>query len=145
MPSVGRRATAVPPTKMPYLIDSDWVIDHLDDVPRAVALLDQLAADGIAISIVTYMEVFQGRMRSPNPQVAQEKLQRFLDAVPILPFSLAVAQRCAGLRETLRAQQRRVNSRALDLINAAIAIEYGLTLVTRNVNDYRDIPGLVLY
>lgn len=109
---------------MSYLGDSDWVIDHLDDVPQAVALLDQLAADGIAISIVTHMEVLQGRMRSPNPQVAIEKLQPFLDAVPILPFSVAGAP-LRSARGPLRAQQRRVDSRALDLINAATAIEYG--------------------
>lgn len=130
---------------MPYLIDSDWVIDHLDGVPQAVALLDQLAADGIAISIITYMEVFQGRMRSPNAQEAQDKLERFLEAVPVLPFSPAVAQRCARLRETLRTQGKRVNARALDLLNAATALEYNLTLVTRNVDDYDDIPGLDLY
>ena len=41
---------------MPYLIDTDWVIDHLDDHPEARALLERLAPDGIAISIVTYME-----------------------------------------------------------------------------------------
>jgi tRNA(fMet)-specific endonuclease VapC len=130
---------------MPYLIDSDWVIDHLDDVPQAVELLDQLAADGIAISMITYMEVFQGLLRSPNPQEAQAKLDRFLDAVPVLPFLPAVAQRCASLRETLRLEGKRVNSRALDLLNAATALEYNLTLVTRNRDDYDDIPGLTLY
>jgi predicted nucleic acid-binding protein len=32
-----------------------------------------------------------------------------------------------------------------DLIIAATALEYGLTVVTRNVHDYRDIPGLSLH
>jgi tRNA(fMet)-specific endonuclease VapC len=130
---------------MPYLIDSDILIDHLDDVPAAVALLNRLAPDRIAISIVTYMEVFQGRLRGPDPAQAQAKLQTFLEAVPVLPFSPSVADRCARLRETLRGQNRRVNSRSLDLITAAIAIEHGLVLVTRNVADYRDIPGLDIY
>jgi predicted nucleic acid-binding protein len=129
---------------MPYLVDSDWVIDHLDNVPEAVELLDQLAADGIAISIITYMEVFQGRIRSPNPRVAEQRLHQFLTVVPVLPFSVPIAERCARLREVLRAQNRRVNSRALDLINAATAIEHNLILVTRNVDDYKDIPGLIL-
>ena len=83
---------------MPYLIDSDIVIDHLDDVPDAVSLLDRLAEEGIAIRMVTYMEVFQGRMRSPNPEEAQAKLEAFLSAIPVLPFSPQVAQHCAGLR-----------------------------------------------
>jgi len=45
---------------MPYLIDSDSTIDHLNDDPEALALLDSLATDDLFISIVTYMEAFQG-------------------------------------------------------------------------------------
>lgn len=30
-------------------------------------------------------------------------------------------------------------------MNAAIAIESNLALVTRNVEDYKDIPGLLIY
>ena len=63
----------------------------------------------------------------------------------MLPFSLPVAKRCALLREQLKTEQKRVKSRALDLINAAIALEHDLTLVTRNTEDYQDIPGLQLY
>ncbi|MGH2588492.1 MAG: type II toxin-antitoxin system VapC family toxin [Dehalococcoidia bacterium] len=130
---------------MPYLIDSDWVIDHLDGIPSAVALLAQLAADGNAISIVTYMEVYQGIIRSPDPIDAELRLNRFVAGAMVLPFSMPVAQRCARLRESLRRQGKRVNPRSLDLIIAAAALEHDLTLVTRNTDDYRDIPGLTLY
>jgi len=58
---------------------------------------------------------------------------------------LTVAKRCAALREQLKHEQKRVKSRALDLINATIALEHDLTLVTRNVEDYQDIPDLELY
>ena len=130
---------------MPYLIDTDWVIDHLAGVPEASELLDTLIQEGIAISIITYMEAFQGTEREPDPQAAQVKLDAFLEASPIIPFSAAVARRCARLRETLKRQRKRVRARALDLMNAATALEYNLTLVTRNLNDYKDIPGLTIY
>ena len=130
---------------MPYLVDTDWVIDLLASVPEALQLLDRLAQDGIAISIITYMEVYQGVERSPHPEEAQRKLAAFLNSVPVIPLTPAVAQRCARLRETLRKQGRRVNARSLDLIIAATALEYNLTLVTRNAEDYADIPGLKLY
>ena len=130
---------------MPYLIDTDWVIDHLANVPEAVQLLDRLASEGIAISIIAYMEVYQGVERSPNPKEAQAKLQAFLQSVPILPLSPAVARRCARLREALKKRGKRVNTRALDLVIAATALEYDLTLVTRNVEDYEDITDLKLY
>ena len=91
------------------------------------------------------METYQGLLRSPNPEEAQSKLRAFVDAVPVLPLSATVAQRCAHVRETLRKQGKRVNARALDLIIAATALEYDLTLVTRNTADYADIPDLKLY
>jgi tRNA(fMet)-specific endonuclease VapC len=129
---------------MPYLVDSNIVIDNLLDVPTASALLKQLALDGVAISIVTYMEAFQGIYHSPDPQKAREKFETFLLGVLILPFSFAVAERCARLRETLKSQNKRVNSRALDLIIAATALEYELILVTENIKDFEDIPDLPL-
>jgi predicted nucleic acid-binding protein len=129
---------------MPYLIDSHVVIDHLADVPEASDLLSRLAADGIAISIITYMEAFQGITRSPHPEEAQVKFRSLIKSIPVLPLSFAVTERCARLRETLRTQQKRVNSRALDLIIAATALEYDLTLVTKNIGDFKDIPDLHL-
>ena len=130
---------------MPYLIDTDLVIDHLANITQANQLLENLAPEGVAISIITLMEAYQGVIRSPNQQEARAKFQTFRRSVPVLPFSLSVAKRCAALREQLRSEQKRVKSRALDLINAAIALEHHLTLVTRNVEDYHDIPGLELY
>src|ERR671914_232604 len=130
---------------MPYLVDSNIVIDNLLDVPTASALLEQLALEGVAISIVTYMEAFQGIYHSPDPRKARQTFETFLIGVLILPFSFAVAERCARLRETLKSQNKRVNSRALDLIIAATALEYNLTLVTNNTGDFTDIPDLPLH
>jgi tRNA(fMet)-specific endonuclease VapC len=130
---------------MPYLVDSNLVIDHLAEVPHASQLINQLVAEGIVISIVTYMEAFQGVVRSEHPEKASEKFHAFADSVLILPFSFAVAECCARLRETLRSQNKRVKSRALDLIIAATALEYDLSLVTNNTDDFKDIPDLSLY
>ena len=130
---------------MPYLIDSDIVIDHLANVVKANQLLEDLASEGIAISIITYMEAYQGVSRSPHPKIAKGKFQAFLASVPVLPFSLSVAERCSTLRERLKQEGKRVKARALDVMNAAIALENGLILVTNNRDDYKDIPDLHLY
>jgi predicted nucleic acid-binding protein len=127
---------------MPHLVDSDWVIDWLAGAPGALELLDRLAGDGIAVSIITYMEVYQGVERSADPRLAERRFESFLESIPLLPSSTAVAMRCARLRELLRRQRRRVNNRALDLLIAATTMEHGLVIVTRNVSDYADIPGL---
>jgi len=130
---------------MPYLIDSDILIDHFANLKEATRLLEHLAIEGIAISIITYMETFQGVLRSPHPESTQTIFQEFFQTVPILPFSLTTAERCARLRETLKKEGKRVKARALDLITAATALEYDFTLVTRNREDYKDIPHLKLY
>jgi predicted nucleic acid-binding protein len=91
------------------------------------------------------MEVYQGVLRSPAPEQAQIELEDLLQDIPVLPLTPSIARRCAAIRETLRGQGRVVRSRALDLLIAATALEHQLTLVTRNLGDYDDIPGLALY
>jgi tRNA(fMet)-specific endonuclease VapC len=129
---------------MAYLVDSDWLIDYLVGDPRAAALLERLADSGLAISIITYMEAYQGVLRSSHPDEAAKKFDVLLRAIRLVSISTAVARRCAKIREELRSRDRRVRSRAIDLLIAASAIEHRLTLVTRNEGDYKDIPGLDL-
>jgi tRNA(fMet)-specific endonuclease VapC len=90
------------------------------------------------------METFQGITRSPHPEEAHAKFRAFAKSIPVLPLSITVAERCARLRETLRTQNKRVNSRALDLIIAATALEYDLTVITENLKDFEDITDLTL-
>lgn len=130
---------------MRYLIDTDYLIDRLGEDSQAVALIDRLADEGVALSIVSYLELFEGVLRATDREAAERKLDALLDAMPLLPLSRSVAQRCARIRSLLRDAGRRVNSRALDLLIVATAIENGLTLVTRNVADYSDIGDLKLY
>ena len=52
---------------MPYLIDSDVLIAQRESQPGALVLLEQLASQGLAISIVTYMEVYQGTLGAADP------------------------------------------------------------------------------
>jgi predicted nucleic acid-binding protein len=45
---------------MRYLIDTDWLIDYLKGKSVAGQLLDALAREGIAISLITYGEIMEG-------------------------------------------------------------------------------------
>ena len=128
---------------MAYLLDSDWLILRSANRPTAVQLVRQLASAGLAVSVITYLEVFQGLDREPDPGAAEVRLGRLLATMTVLPVSRDVARRCAF--RALRQQGRRIGPRALDLLIAATAIEHDLALVTRNVDDYRDVPGLRLY
>ncbi len=130
---------------MPYLVDSDVLIDLLAERPDALELLTHLAPDGLAMSLITYLEVYEGTLRTPKPQEAQARLRSLLKEIPVLPFSFALAERCAQLRHRLRQEGKRVRSRAFDVLVAATAVEHDLILVTRNTEDYDGIPDLKLY
>jgi len=129
---------------MEYLIDSDASIDYLHLDPEATAWVESLIPAGVAISIVTLMESYQGTFREPDPIASQEHYAEYLRGIPVLPFSERSTKRCANLRHELWKQGKRVRPRALDMMIAAAAMEHGLTLVTRNRSDYQDIPGLNL-
>jgi len=130
---------------MAFLIDSDWLIDYVTDRPEAGQILEGLAPEEIAVSIISYMEVYEGIERDPDSRAFAAKFETLLQRIPLVLVSPQVARRCARIRHNLRTQGRRVNQRALDLLVAATALEHNLTLVTRNVNDYRDIPGIQIY
>jgi predicted nucleic acid-binding protein len=130
---------------MTYLIDTDWLIDYLLGVPPAQTLLASLLPDGLAISIITYSEVYEGILRSPDIQAGARGLRAFLRGAAVLPVTKTVARRNAQVRAHLRGQGRSVRQRAFDLLIAATALTYGLTVVTRNRQDYNDVPGISLY
>jgi tRNA(fMet)-specific endonuclease VapC len=62
--------------------------------------------------------------------------------VTVLPVSRLVARRFARIRGTLRAQGALIP--APDLLIAATALTYDLTLVTRNRRHFDRITGLTL-
>jgi tRNA(fMet)-specific endonuclease VapC len=143
--AVNKSAEIILNSCVAYLVDSDWIIDHLNHVAEATELLGSLSSAPVYISIISYMEVYQGTLKAEDPANALPELQDFIIEAPIIPFSEAVARRCALLREVLRMQSKQPNRRAYDLIIAATALEHDLTLVTRNVRDYSDIPDLRLH
>lgn len=67
---------------MAYLLDSDVVIAHLKDDEEALALIDRLSEDLVSISVITYMEAYQGVIRSPDLDNANQKFNAFMTRVP---------------------------------------------------------------
>src|SRR5215212_5732293 len=128
-----------------YLLDTDWLIDHLAGDPDDQTLILVLNSGGIVISVVSFMEVYEGIERSATRREDARAFRTFPDGVMVLPVNRSVACRTARVRAELRAAGRSVRPRALDLLIAATAPVYDLTLVTRTEDDYRDIHGLKLY
>ena len=108
---------------MRYLVDSVILIDHFNGVPAASEFLAANETD-CSISVVTRAETLVGL--DPDDATARE----FLDTFVTWPVTVAVADTAARLRRTHR-------WKLPDALQAAVALEEGLTLVTRNTRDFK--------
>lgn len=127
---------------MTYLVDSDWVVDFLKGRPPAVALLASLFSQGLAISIVSYAEVYEGIYYGHDRAHYEGVYREFLRGVRVLGINQATARRFAVIRGLLRSGGQLIPEP--DVFIAATAIQHGLTLVTRNRKDFARIPELLL-
>ena len=125
---------------MSYLADSDRVADYLKGRVDAVRFIDDLRPDGLAISVVTYGEVYEGVAFERDAEAQERAFETFLVAVTVLPVTEAEVRRFALLRGELRRSGFTIGD--MDLLIAATALEHDLVLATRNVRDFSRVPGL---
>lgn len=127
---------------MSHLVDSDWLIDAFLGMPAAVDVLARLRTEGLAVSIVSYGELFEGAMGASNPHAEINRFRTFLERLTLLPLTDPIMEVFARNRADLRRQGRLIPG--LDLLIAATAIQHDLTLLTRNARHFGRIPELRL-
>jgi tRNA(fMet)-specific endonuclease VapC len=131
------------------LLDTDTLTFYLAGHPRVMEHA-RMEEEVPAISIVSRIEVLQGRFASvlkaaDGDQLlrAQERLaiaEGGLAKFSIVPFNAAAAAEFDRLRQNKKLKKI---GRA-DLLIASIALTHRATLVTRNVRHFQQIPGLQL-
>ena len=128
---------------MKYLIDTDWVIDHLRHQERVTRRLEDLVGEGLAISVVSLAELYEGVYYSSNPTASEQALQQFLD--PELTI-LGIDEECAKIfgkeRGRLRAAGTLIGD--CDLLIGATALRHNLTILTNNRSHFERIIGVRL-
>ena len=110
---------------MRYLLDSVILIDHFNGIADATEFLASEPLE-CAISVITRAEALAGF--SPDSEALAREL---LDSYVAFPVTVQVADTAARLRRTERWKLR-------DALQAAIALEQDLTLVTRNTKEFKD-------
>jgi predicted nucleic acid-binding protein len=118
------------------LVDSDVIIWNWRGQKSAATLL---AAEPIAVSVVTYMELVQG-MRNAR-ELRNLKADLALWRVTVLPINETISMRGARLVEDYFLTN---HLQLADALIAATAIEHKFTLVTSNVKHFRPIKALKL-
>ena len=125
---------------MAYLVDTNIVI-HARDGTQTV--LDKLVEhDGaIALSALSLAELQRGFLKEDGlAALRRARLQILLPRIPVLAFDASAAEAYGRII----AQCGWAKGRDYDRMIAAHALTTGSVLVTDNVADFDDIPGLVL-
>lgn len=124
------------------LLDSDICIDMLRARPRhSASIMSAIDAGEAAISVITYGEVTEGSVYSLKSGRAQ-LWNELVRALVVLDVTTSIADIWAEVRGRLRSLGRLVPDN--DLIIAATALRFGLTLATRNVRHFSRIAQLDL-
>ena len=122
-----------------FLLDTDVLsaLRRRDRNPMLVSWVEEHPTTHLYISAVTVGEIERGitQQRRRNPTFAEE-LASWLNRVltwydgRVLPFDIAAARQWGRLSATL-------GHSGPDLLIAAIALENGLTVVTRNIRHFQ--------
>ncbi|HEY1335864.1 MAG TPA: type II toxin-antitoxin system VapC family toxin, partial [Bryobacteraceae bacterium] len=102
-----------------YLVDSDWLIDAFLGIPAAVNLLARLRDDGLAVSIISHGELFEGALGASDPAAELARFRRFLARLAVLSLDDPIMERFARIRAELRRRGQLIPD--LDLLIAATA------------------------
>lgn len=126
---------------MRYLIDTDWVIDHLRQVDVVTRRLEEFALEGLALSIVSLAELYAGVYYSRDPMKSEEVLKEFLAPdLEILSIDDETCQIFGRERGRLRQQGKIIGD--MDLFIAATSLRHNLTLLSNNRQHFERVHGL---
>ena len=128
-----------------YLLDTNVVSELRRPRPHqaVVAWLQDLPAERVHLSAVTIGEIQAGIeiTREQDPAKAEE-LEGWLEQV-LATYSVLVLD-AAVFREWARLMHRQSDTLMQDALIAAVAIVNRLTVVTRNVGDFKQLGVAVL-
>lgn len=117
---------------MKYCLDANSVIQLLTNAhPVLTARVADTEAGAIVLSSIAFAEVALGSAIGRPPPI--EILDRFVEEIPVVDFDEAAARVYASLP---------FKRGSYDRLIAAHALSLGLTVISRNVKDFADAPGL---
>ena len=110
----------------------------------ATQTVAELSDAGVAISLISYGELYEGAYHARNQAASLGELQQFLRGKALIPLTPEIRETFGIVRGGLSRQIRRQIG-DMDLLIAVTALTHDLTLLTRNLRDFEHIPDLKLY
>ncbi|SRR6266511_3545593 len=123
-----------------YLIDTDWMIDHLNQVDRVVNRLKELRPQGLALSVISLAELYEGVYYARDPDKSQAALDAFLEDVAVLGIDEEICRRFGKERGRLRKEGQLIGD--FDLLIGSTALQHNLTVLTNNRRHFELIESM---
>jgi tRNA(fMet)-specific endonuclease VapC len=117
---------------MRYMMDANTIVHLLSQgYPALTARVADTEAGAICVSSIAFAEVVWGSANGKPPILPM--LNAFVTEIPVLPFDEAAARTYSKIP---------FKRGTFDRLIAAHALSLGLTVITRNTRDYKDVPGV---
>lgn len=116
-----------------YLMDTNPVIDFFNGKLSEKGK-KFIAAIEPAISVITHIELLSNKNIPPKEW---EQIQDFIQVAVIYALESKIVEQTIILRQNHKLKTP-------DAIIAATALTHSLTLISRNLTDFKNIPGLVV-
>jgi tRNA(fMet)-specific endonuclease VapC len=128
---------------MRFLLDTNICIYIIKQKPLKVFdKFQTLTPSDVGVSSITVAELEYGAYKSQRQEQNRAALSQFLIPLEILPFDERATQTYGQIRAELERRGTVIGS--MDMLIASQAISLGLSLVTNNVRELSQIPGLTL-
>lgn len=128
---------------MKYLLDSNILRAYAAGHPTLLHNLARVPKSEVAVPLIVVVEQMRGRYEAilkAEPQNLVREQQRLLAAETLLrEFSICYVSEAAASELQVLRQRVKTKKRYADVIIAAMARAAGLTVVTRNVQDFNDL------
>lgn len=130
---------------MNYLLDTNVISELVSQKPNKNVILwfEKIPTQDFFLSVLTIGEIRKG-IEKINDNKRKNKLIIWLEQDLINIFNeriLSISMQVADRWGRLQHQTSRTLP-AIDSLIAATALHYDMTLVTRNIDDFSDCPGL---
>ncbi len=128
--------------KVQYLVDTDWAVNFLLGHERTMGRLRELRPDGLALSVVSLAELYEGVFYSRDPGQSQGRLNDLLETVMVLSVDEDTCKLFGKERGRLRAAGTLIGD--FDLLIGSTALRHNLTVLSNNRRHFEMVEGLRL-
>ncbi len=129
-----------------HVLDTDMLVLFQEGHDRACSRVLSHPADELATTAITVEEQLSGwytlLRRAKRPRELAHAYQRLVDNVHVLGQFHILSFTEPAIDRFTHLKSLKLGVRHPDLRIAAITLEHGGTLVTRNLRDFKRIPGL---